>query len=69
VRVEVDPGSVKRLRLESRLSRRVLAEAAGVHAETVARIERGALAPRLGTIYSLAAALHVSPDAISKLVG
>lgn len=58
--------NIKKLRTAKKLSIRKLAEIAGVHFVTLARIEAEGHDPRLSTLRKLAEALNVP---IGKLVG
>jgi len=62
----MDMTNLKKLRTAKKLSIRKLAEIAGVHFVTLARLEAEAHDPRLSTLRKLAEALDVS---IGKLVG
>ena len=57
---------LKSLRKQDGLSLRGLAEIAGVHFVSLARIEAGVLDPRLSTLRKLAKALKVT---VSELIG
>jgi len=52
---------LKLARLESHLSQRGLAEAAGVPQSTIARIETGTMQPTVALLYRLLAAADVEP--------
>ncbi len=62
----MDVTNLKKLRTAKKLSIRKLAEIAGVHFVTLARLEAEAHDPRLSTLRKLAEALNVS---IGRLVG
>lgn len=53
---------VRQTRQRTGLSRRELADAAGLDRSTIGRIERGRQIPRLATLEALAAALRTDPD-------
>jgi DNA-binding XRE family transcriptional regulator len=59
-------GRLKKLRREAGLTQRALAVRAQLDWNTIARLERGARAPRLGTIRRLAEALAVSLAALTS---
>jgi len=60
--------SVRRLRLQRRLSQETLAELAGLHATYVGRIERGRQNISLANIGKIARALRVKPRELFRNV-
>ncbi|MEI7612239.1 MAG: helix-turn-helix transcriptional regulator [Betaproteobacteria bacterium] len=57
---------LREARLNTQLSQEVLAELAGLHRNTVSRIERGVYNPTLETLFALAGALGKLPDELIK---
>ena len=60
------PKTLKALRARRRLTQAALAERAGIHQVTVARLESGARRPGLRTLEKLARALGVDLGALLK---
>lgn len=56
---------VHQLRVQHALTQTELAGAAGIGRATIARIERGTVAPQLRTIRSIAATLSVEPSELT----
>ena len=62
-------GQVEARRLESGLSRQELADAVGVHYQTIGYIERGEYAPTLALALRLASTLGCRVEELFKLKG
>jgi transcriptional regulator with XRE-family HTH domain len=54
--------TAKAARLQLRLTQRDVAESIGIHAEVYGRLERGDMAPSIGTLRRLCVALGISAD-------
>lgn len=65
----IDPERLRTARLTRALTCERLAAAAGLHRQTIDRLESGERNANLETIYKLASALDVEPLAISHIAG
>lgn len=59
--------TAKAARLQLRLTQRDVAESIGIHPEVYGRLERGDMAPSIGTLRRLCVALGISADAVFDL--
>lgn len=64
----INPHNLRRLRLERALTQAELAQAAGIHAISLSRIETGLVQPNIRTIRKLAKALNVKPQDIATVI-
>lgn len=59
---------IKRLRKEKGISQDALALKTGLHLNSISLFERGLNQPTLKTVFIIAAALDVKPDALIRMV-